>query len=66
MTRKGYPLDRCANNGCDAPPKPPSLVFCGACMDRISARMEEMWQRYLARLSPEERAAAIREMEELG
>ncbi len=33
------PLKRCAN-GCDAPPKPPSLVICGKCMDKVSSNLE--------------------------
>lgn len=36
--RVSLPLERCAN-GCDAPPKPPSLVICGPCLDRIGARL---------------------------
>lgn len=33
------PLTRCAN-GCDAPPCPPSLVICRACMDAIRAQLQ--------------------------
>lgn len=38
---KHKPLARCAK-GCDAPPKPPSLVICGKCMDKITRKLEAM------------------------
>lgn len=38
-TPKGFPLTKCAN-GCDAPPCPPSLVICRACLDRVTAKMQ--------------------------
>lgn len=34
------PLRWCAN-GCGVPPKPPSLVICGACMDKITQTLKE-------------------------
>ena len=49
----GYPLKRCAN-GCDRPPKPPSLVICGECMDRITAKMEAMLADFDAMLAEPE------------
>lgn len=33
------PLEKCAN-GCDAPPHPPSLVICKACMDKITVKLK--------------------------
>lgn len=40
---KGFPvkkpLRRCAN-GCEAPPKPPSLVLCAACFAALDEKME--------------------------
>jgi hypothetical protein len=38
---KRLPLKRCAN-GCDKPPKPPSLVICEDCLKGISEKMEQM------------------------
>lgn len=35
------PLKKCAN-GCDAPPKPPSLVICAKCMDGITETLEAL------------------------
>ena len=37
-------LARCAN-GCDRPPKPPSLVICGECMDKITRTLEGLAAR---------------------
>ena len=35
------PLKWCAN-GCNKPPKPPSLVICEDCLDAISNKFQEM------------------------
>jgi hypothetical protein len=41
-------LESCAN-GCGVPPKPPSLVICGKCMDKITRTLEGELERMKAR-----------------
>ena len=38
------PLKRCVN-GCDAPPKAPSLVLCAACFAKLDAKFEALRAR---------------------
>jgi hypothetical protein len=45
---KEKPLALCAN-GCGVPPKPPSLVICGACIDKITRTLESELERMKAR-----------------
>jgi hypothetical protein len=51
---KPEPLSQCCN-GCDAPPQPPSLVLCKACLEALSRKMEALAKNYESTPNPNTR-----------